>query len=119
MGWTALYSVLLIHGWSTFMVEQRQSSFCVIQEFIDFNSVFKGAIVLLLISIYGLSSVVLYLMWVTQSFFLHVQLFKKNVFKQDCCTFSTVDGWRSDRLFIFVSSRCVTQVTIQYSIWMI
>jgi len=47
MGWTALYSVLLIHGWSTFMVEQR-------------------AIVLLLISIYGLSSVVLYLMIVVR-----------------------------------------------------
>lgn len=52
------------------MVEQRQSSFCLIQEFIDFNSVFKGAIVLLLISIYGLSSVVLYLMWVTQSLYM-------------------------------------------------
>jgi len=37
---TALYTFLLIRGWSSFLVGQRQS-FCLIQEVIYFNLVIK------------------------------------------------------------------------------
>ncbi|KAF8797934.1 hypothetical protein BYT27DRAFT_7124036 [Phlegmacium glaucopus] len=43
MVWTAFYTFLLIRGWSSFLVDQR-------------------AIILVLISIYGISSIILYLM---------------------------------------------------------